>query len=350
MGTTTSMTSTSTRIARALVAFGLTAGILALPTAASARDPKVTPKPTQRDGDQATESARISRTFEVGPEAQLELGNIAGEIAVRGVAGSTITINATKHVRPRRNEDIQRTLDDLEIEIDQRGDRIEVRTRHDRGGRRRARVDYDVTVPFATRVMLRSVSGDVEADDVAGELDVEVVSGDLRIESAGRLSVAKTVSGDIRVDTATGSDNLTIRSVSGDITIGTLEAERFELETVSGEMQLRDVTCRRLSVSTVSGEFDYEGALAADGRYELNAHSGDITLRLTEDIGFDLSADTFSGDFEFGLPVTLEGSGPGRDDRGRGNRQRSVRGRHGDGGARLEVVTFSGDLTIRTRN
>ncbi len=336
------------QIAGRVLAVGVTIAALATPSTAGATDPR----PHQRGREQQSNEELITRAFEVGEDGRLEISNVAGRIIVRGVAGSTITINATKRVRPRGNEDPSRALEDLEVDIEQRGGRVEVRTRHNRGGRRRARVDYDVTVPTSARVMLRSVSGDIQVNDVNGELHAQAVSGDVRITSAGRLSVARSVSGNVRIETATASDDLTIASVSGDVVAENLEADRLELETVSGEMRIRNVNCHQLAVSTVSGELDYEGGLAEDGRYELRSHSGDVLLVLTEDVGFDLTADTFSGDFEFDLPVTLEGNQSASDDcgRGRGRGQRSIRGRYGDGSARIEVVTFSGDLSIRTRN
>lgn len=296
---------------------------------------------------------RVTRTFEVGAAGRLELSNVAGSITIRGVEGSTITVDATKHARA--SDDARDALDGLRLEFIQRGDRIEVSVRHDRGGRRRrAWVDFEVSVPRSTGVTVGSVSGDVVARDVGGELRVEVVSGDVAIANAGRLARAKSVSGRVRIEGARGDGTTTIGSVSGDVFASDLQAERLEAETVSGELELRDTTCARLDVSTVSGDIDFQGGLVATGRYEFRAHSGDVNLVLTTDTGFDLTGDTFSGSFDFDIPVTLRGGASDRDDRDRDRSSRdprqggrSVRGTYGDGGAWLEVATFSGDVSIR---
>ena len=294
---------------------------------------------------------RINRTFDLGSSGRLELSNVAGEIVVTTVSGSTLTIDAVKRVRPRGNESTAEALASLTVEFDQRGDRLEVRTEHSRGrGRQRASVDYTVSVPAGTSVSLHSVSGDLEVTGVQGELRTETVSGQVRIRSAGALSVAKSVSGDVRIETARATNTAEIGSVSGDIVAEDLEAERLEVETVSGEIELRRVASERVELSTVSGDLDFEGPLAPNGRYDLQSHSGDLVLRLSsDDVGFELTAETFSGSIETDVPLTLRGGTGARDDRGRGRRGQSMRGTYGDGSARIEVRTFSGDLEILQR-
>lgn len=293
---------------------------------------------------------RVTRTFDIGSSGRLELSNIAGEIVVNAVSGSTLSLEATKHVRPRGNETDAEALANLEVVIDQRDDSVEIRTEHARGrGRQRARVDYTVSVPTGTSVSLHSVSGDLEVTGVQGELRAETVSGEVRIRSAGALSVAKSVSGDVRIETAKTTTTGEIGSVSGDILAEDLEAERLEIETVSGEIELRRVTSERVELSTVSGDLDFEGPLAPDGRYDLQSHSGDLVLRLRGDVGFELAAETFSGSIQTDVPLTLRGGTRTGDDRGRGRRGQSMRGTYGDGSARIDVRTFSGDLEIRQR-
>ena len=80
----------------------------------------------------------------------------------------------------------------------------------------------------------------------------------------------------------------------------------------------------------------------AGGRYEFRSHSGDVLIQLANDIGFELAAETFSGEIESGeiestFPVTPSG--------GRVSK-REVHGVHGDGSVMIEASTFSGDVTV----
>ncbi len=186
------------------------------------------------------------------------------------------------------------------LEITKRASRIEERTRYPRNNRRtRISVSYDVTVPRDARVALRSVSGDLILSDVDGEVRVETVSGEVEVRRVAQLVRAK--------------------SMSGDVSLADIAADG------------------RLEASTVSGD------LAVDERCSFNAHSGNVRLILSEEVGFELEASSFSGSVRSDLPVVLDGFDSGSTGR---RRNRNVVGTYGDGRAFLEISTFSGDIVI----
>jgi DUF4097 and DUF4098 domain-containing protein YvlB len=275
---------------------------------------------------------------------QLDLSNISGDITVSGGTGREVVLNITKRAG-RRNNDTE--LSAVQVDIDARSNRIEVRTRYPRNNRRtRISVSYEVTVPRDARVALRSVSGDIVLSNVDGEARVETVSGEVEVRRAGQLTLAKSVSGDVDISDITGDTSLTVSTVNGDLEADDVSGRRLELQTVSGDIEASGMTFGRTDVETVSGDVEYDGALEADGRYSFSAHSGDVRLLLTEDVGFELEASSFSGSVRSDLPVVLGGlnsTGNGR------NQGRNVVGTFGDGGALLEVSTFSGDIVISRR-
>jgi hypothetical protein len=75
------------------------------------------------------------------------------------------------------------------------------------------------------------------------------------------------------------------------------------------------------------------------GQYEIRTHAGTVRAILSGEGGFELDASSFSGSIDAQLPIT----GGDRESR------RSVRGTVGDGSARLEVSSFSGDIVIGQR-
>ena len=95
----------------------------------------------------------------------------------------------------------------------------------------------------------------------------------------------------------------------------------------------------------------FGGPLAKDGRYSLQSHSGDVTLHVNDKTGFEVHAGTFSGDITSDLQIVsmFGGEGergqPGRKPKSGGPGQR-LEGTFGDGGALLELGSFSGDVKI----
>lgn len=143
---------------------------------------------------------------------------------------------------------------------------------------------------------------------------------DLEVAVPTNLTVApSTVSGDISVTGAQG--DVTAGSVSGDIRLDRIRPASLRANTVSG-----DVT-----VSVV----DFMGR----GDLQFHSVSGDISLDLPRDFAADLSMSTVSGDVDSDFAITLGNS--------RMNR-RSISGRIGGGGRKLDVSTVSGDLKLRT--
>jgi DUF4097 and DUF4098 domain-containing protein YvlB len=226
----------------------------------------------------------------------------------------------------------------------QTADRVEVRTefgRHDS----EAEVDYKVEMPMDASLIVRTISGDINVSNVRGDVQVDSTSGDVQASGTPRLSHLATVSGDVRMDDAGTPDTFTGGTVSGDFVAKELKARAVEISTVSGDVTLTNITCDRAQIRTVNGSVGYTGPLAKGGRYELNSHSGDVTLWLVGDAGFELTAKTFNGDVRADVPITMaqtpHGGGiPGMP----GNHE--IRGTFGDGSALVVVRTFSGDVVV----
>jgi DUF4097 and DUF4098 domain-containing protein YvlB len=126
--------------------------------------------------------------------------------------------------------------------------------------------------------------------------------------------------------------------------VQTLNTRALDVNTVEGDVRISGWSGDRAHIRTLSGDLDLQTSLVKAGRYEIESHSGDINLALSEQPGFDLEAHTFSGRVRVDFPIRSEG--PIRDtDRG----PRSVRGTYGDSSSSLRVQTFSGNVTVTRR-
>jgi DUF4097 and DUF4098 domain-containing protein YvlB len=290
-------------------------------------------------GPEQTE--RFSRKIKIGRDGRVSVGNIAGDIIVTGGSGDEVSIEAIKRTRADRGE-----LGSVQINIDERAGRVDVRTEHT-GQNDHVSVDYTIAVPASAAVELHSVSGNLKVSNVQGAVRMETVSGSVTTTASPRVEVAKSVSGDVDLTGTSVDGDLSAGSVSGHVRARGVRARGLQLGSVSGDVEVSDVTCDRLDAKSVSGNLEVSGALARSGRYNLTSHSGTVRLILSGNTGFELNASTFSGSVHTDVPLTIGGDS----DRNRRHfmSNRSMRGTYGDGSAVITVRTFSGDIVITRR-
>ena len=335
------------------------------------------------------QTEELVRTIPMAPGGQFTLSNISGDITVAGNGDTVLTLRATKRLLDPGavSESVARdALDRVEIEIRERGGRVAVEAEYPRrglagrladlfrGGQMAVAVDYVVTVPRGVEVAIESVSGSITVEGVDGETSIETVSGDVRLSSLPRLAEVQMVSGDLLMSDVGNDDDLSAEAVSGRITIDGVRAPRVDVEAVSATVVLTRVEARRVDVATVSGPVSFDGSLDAEGRYEIESHSGSIRVTVPPGTGFDLEAQSFSGSLSSNAAIALRGGGEYADVAVRAesiaidvtdpdnptveaaapliqwsmNRDGTseIEGAVGGGGARLELSTFSGDMTI----
>ena len=258
-------------------------------------------------GAAAGQTEEFVRTIPMEPGGRLTLSNVEGGITVTGVDGDDLTIRATKRASRRGGDDD--ALDRVEIEIEERGNRVTVETDypgHRRsfleslgdllGGSRRERreplvaVDYRVAIPRGAGVTIESFAGDVTVEAVDGETRVETVSGDVRLAALARLVTVESFSGDLELTDVRSDGALAAKTVSGRIDIERVRAPRLEVKSFSGAVALEGVESRRVEVETVSGPVTFDGSLASDGRYGVRSHSGRILLTVPDGSAFELEA------------------------------------------------------------
>ncbi len=316
-----------------------------------ARDARTVKKGSYQQGREE-QSDRQTRTLRLGPDGELSVSNIAGDIVVTRAAGNEASIEIVKTARARTSEEAREVLGLVQVAVTERNGRAEVKAvypRDDemrRNNRRNVNVSvaYTIAAPAGTRMTIGSISGSIRVTDIKGDLTVNTISGAVHVANAGRIASAKSVSGDVEVADTQIDGALDAQSISGNVAVRRVSARRIDLGTVSGGVTIQDVQSERVEGHSVSGNVDFTGALARNSRYELNSHSGSVRIIVGGGVGFELEADSFSGSVRCDLPITMPGGD--RDERGR---RRAIRGVYGDGSAVLDVTTFSGSIVISKR-
>ena len=304
----------------------------------------------RQDGREQTE--RINRTFRLGQNGELHLANVSGDITITRGGGNEASIEIVKTARGRDDAEAREQLQLVQVDITERNNRAEVKTRYPdgdenrRNGRRNFNVSvaYNVTAPAALRIRATSVSGSITTRDIKGELWAESVSGAVRIFNAGRVGTAKSISGNVEVNDADIDGLLNASTVSGSVLLRRIKARQIEVGSISGDVVLEGVDSSHVEGQTVSGSVRFDGPVVRGARYEFSSHSGNVSVALGGNDGFEVEATSFSGsirsDFAFGGD-----NGDGR----RPRRRQSLRGVVGDGSAMVELTTFSGSIVIAKR-
>lgn len=198
-------------------------------------------------------------------------------------------------------------------------------------------IQYNLVVPQGVRVRTSSVSGDMIIRGTKGEVRAQSTSGDIQVTDAARGIQISTVSGSVDIGSASG--DIRISTVSGDVE-GTRLSGNIAVETVSGDVEVSESEIRDLRFSSTSGDLMFQGGLLSGGVSRLSTHSGDVELRIPAATGATFELQTFSGDIFSAFPVVLQPS------EGRRIRNRRMEFTVGDGGGRIAIETFSGDISI----
>ena len=156
-------------------------------------------------------------------------------------------------------------------------------------------------------------------DDYHGDLAIGTVSGGIH---ARNLSLAL--------------NEVTLKTVSGDVDFSTAGYQELSAKTVSGDLALWNVTAPT-DVNTVSGDVDIHFEKVA--QTHIKTVSGDVDLVAPEGESFEVKFQSTSGEFESSFPGLLVKSV-----------RRSFQGSAGNGGVLVEISTTSGDCELKVAN
>ena len=303
-------------------------------------------RPREQSRDEQTE--RTTKTFKIGTDGSLDLGNVSGDITVKRGGGSDATVEIVKVAHGRDATDSKAQLSLVTVDVNESTGRAAVKARYANGQRRNVdvSVDYNVTAPAGTRVTASSISGSIHISDIKGDVSASTISGDVKISGASRINTAHSISGSIEISDAKTDGSIEAQTVSGDVHLRHVAAHRIGGGSVSGEIKFEEIECETASAKSMSGSITMSGTLARHGHYELSTHSGEVRLTLAGNTGFGIEASSFSGDVRSDFPITTHGTMT--DGAHRGHRT-ILQGTFGDGSAMLNITTFSGSIVIAKR-
>lgn len=286
----------------------------------------------------------FAKTVSLAKDGEVILYNVSGNVEVKTWDKGEVKIDATKISRASTLSKAKENAAKVEIIVEKEGNTLKIETEYpDKKGRRwgedslNVSVRYTLMVPAKAAVKISVTSGSVDLEGIGGMAKVTTTSGRVELRKAYQDVDLDVVSGGIDVQDVTGDAYL--HTISGSITAERIKGS-IKATVVSGDIDLRDVSeADTVEAKMTSGSISYEGKIRSGGRYTLTNHSGNVEMIVPASSGFEFEAKVFSGRIYTDFEVRVSGE----------ISKRKLSGVVNDGGAVVELTTFSGNIHLKKR-
>jgi hypothetical protein len=221
-----------------------------------------TTQPLDWTGATSLQSERSEEAFVVGDAPSLKIDNFAGNVIVRTGQSGLIRVAATK--KARRKDD----LDRIEVEVSERDGGLVIKTDKP-SSLDNVSVDLEITSPTGTRLGADTGAGNVEVDDITGEIDAHSGAGDIDVRGAAGKARLDTGAGSIRYQgTPQGECRFETRAGSITLTLPVDLNVQVDLEARTGDIDVD------FSVDGQVTRREVQGVIGSGAQGTIYAHSG----------------------------------------------------------------------------
>lgn len=283
----------------------------------------------------AAAETRIDERRPAAADGVVEVSNVSGSVQLVGWNRNEVALEGT----------LADGVERVEFSGSDGLTRIRVHLVRPDNDERHHRIDGNarlvIRVPERSRMRVNTVSAGIQAERLNGPLELRSVSGDIRAAGGYTEADLQSVSGRVQVASSGRSARVTAGSISGDVQVDGMTGE-LTGSTVSGTVRVATDGISRAHLKSISGEVAYEGPLAADGVYELEAVSGTARMVVTGRVNAHFELHTFNG-------AIRNGFGPPPERTSRYAPGQSLNFDEGRGGARVSMRSMSGTLRLDRR-
>lgn len=187
----------------------------------------------------------------------------------------------------------------------------------------------------ADTISFETSSGYIDAGNIKSkDLKVKTFSGDIRIKSMNAAKINfKSSSGHAELGSVQ-SEEITGSTFSGDITANDINTGNLDLHSSSGHIKAGKLSAKNIKCKTFSGDVRFSNSSIYGS--EIETSSGTVTLGLSEDSEFTLSAESSSAEVTCQFPINITGK----------KGEHDLFGTVGSGTSKINIKTFSGDIKI----
>ncbi|HEY7471144.1 MAG TPA: DUF4097 family beta strand repeat-containing protein [Gemmatimonadota bacterium] len=194
----------------------------------------------------------------------------------------------------------------------------------------------EVRVPRGSVVWVKAADASIDVDGVQGGLDLYSVTGNVSVRGAPSTVRAESMEGAISIDARTPWARA--KTASGSIDLAG-DISDVAATTVGGTIRAAASRQARARLESVTGEVVVTGRPTRGGAWEVETHSGSVTLALARDTDAEIAVHTFGGEVRTELGEVASR----REDDLAGS---EIEIRIGDGGTSFTVRTFKGPVAV----
>jgi DUF4097 and DUF4098 domain-containing protein YvlB len=287
------------------------------------------------------------KIISTGPEAEVTLNYVSGNLTVIGGDDDRVIIEARKRVDAVSMDEAQLAADHIEIKVDQREKRVDIVTNYLRMRNRSqsfwkkvlgaggedsfGEVDWVIQVPRHCKMTVVNISGRIAISHLIGNVEMRSSASEVTLTS---------IEGSVKVENSSGS-------VTGELLFGPVDIRqaggRIDLKFLEGDVRIKSSTADisvsqdygSLDLTTASGNVDIQTNLDSSRDYFVTTESGYIRLMIPETSSGDLRIKCQTGDIKTEIPITIKSMS-----------HKQVEGTFGFGGAKINLTSVSGDVTV----
>jgi Putative adhesin len=239
---------------------------------------------------------------------RITFDNPRGNIKVTGADTQEVTVTGRKEVHAWNRNDADQMNGNTPVEIVPQGDRLLIRTNQDRAqDSNRINDDLEVTVPLGMTVEARGRTGDIEVNDVAGDVEVVTSRADVRLAriggnarlEVGHSEVVRAIDVKGKLDLQGRGSDVSLENVAGQVTINGAYSGALEFKNLAKPLQFEGAFNTELHVQGVPGRLNMDRsevtANGLTGPVRLVTRSRDVKL---EQFTQSLELETEHGDVE----------------------------------------------------
>jgi DUF4097 and DUF4098 domain-containing protein YvlB len=250
--------------------------------------------------------------FTVGPNASVSVDTQYGAISVKPGSGDQVVVTATLK------------SDNVEVDQQQNGNRIEIASHLLQGEGPAGQVDYELLIPPDATLNLHSSTG---------SLSVAALQGDITLEGTDAVVSVRNVS----------NGHVHVRTMRGPITLTDVRNGHVEIASISGDVHMKSVTGPLVQVNTGSGKIFYDGDFGSGGEYRFTTHRGDIEALAPANVSADFRAHSVLGRVRHDFPLQPHHT------RFSMEAGRSFFGTAGNAASEVVLRSFSGRIRLKQR-
>lgn len=182
-------------------------------------------------------------------------------------------------------------------------------------------------------VKSKTIVAEIPRNAVTNYISINTAGADIEFDNINTDTLTiNSFSGNANIDTVKSS-SISVNNVSGKSKLSNITSDQFELNCVSGDAEVEG-NIDTIYLNSVSGDLDYSTYSLSTNLISINTVSGDTTITLPKNSGFNVYNSSVSGNIESGF------KGNYIDDN-------YV---YGDGSTEMELNSVSGSISIQPAN